>query len=116
MSAGDDFAQPGGLMFWGKDYSDFYGLDISADGRFQVFRRFNNGWLYPIAWQDNPAIKKGVGQVNRLRVVTRGSQATAYINDGQVATFPGKPPAGGGCVGLYGESGKIAECLAVFRP
>jgi hypothetical protein len=39
-------------------------------------------------------------------VVTKGRQATAYINDKQVATFPGQPPVGGGCIGLYGQSGK----------
>jgi len=41
-----------------------------------------------------------------LRVVTKGRQATAYINDKEVATFSGQPPPGGGCIGLYGQSGK----------
>ena len=106
MSAGDGFTQPGGLMFWGKDYSDFYGLVVSANGRFSIVRLVGDRWLYPVDWQDNSAIKKGVGQMNRLRIVTRGRQATAYINGEEVATFSGQPPAGGGCLGLYGESGK----------
>ncbi len=61
-------------------------------------------WLTPIAWTPNEAINKGLGQVNKLRVVTKGRQATAYVNDKQVATINGQPPAGGGCIGLTGGS------------
>jgi hypothetical protein len=95
MSQGDDLTQPGGLIFWGKDYNDYYCLNIAMDGRFTISRWFNDRWLYPIAWQNNPEVKTGVGQVNKLRVVTKGRQVTAYINDKEVAN-PMEPPAGGG--------------------
>jgi hypothetical protein len=106
MSQGDDLTQAGGLIFWGKDHNDYYCLLIKLNGRFTISRWFNDRWLNPIAWQNNPEIKTAVGQVNKLRVVTKGRQATAYINDKEVATFSGQPPPGGGCIGLYGESGK----------
>ena len=50
-------------------------------------------------------MNKGIGQVNKLRVVTQGHQATAHINEKQVATFYGQPPQGGSCIGLSGGSG-----------
>ena len=106
MSQGDDLTQSGGLIFWGKDHNDYYCLDVALNGKFMISRRVNDRWLYPIASQDSPEIDKTVGQINRLRVVTKGRRATAYINDKQVATFPGQPPPGGGCIGLYGQSGK----------
>ena len=103
MSAGDTNA-PGGLVFWAKDYSNFYCLCIDASGDFKISRYVADRWLNPVSWTVNEAIKKGVGQVNRLRVVTNGRQATAFINDIQVAAFNGQPPQGGSCVGLSGSS------------
>jgi Kre9/KNH-like N-terminal Ig-like domain len=106
MSQGDDLTQPGGLIFWGKSYNDYYCFLIKLNGSFAIYRWFNDRWLYPIAWRNSPEIKTAIGQVNKLRVVTKGRQATAYINDKEVATFSGQPPPGGGCIGLYGESAK----------
>ena len=66
-------------------------------------------WLQPVGWIESEAIKKGIGQVNKLRVVTKGHQATAYINDKQVTTFNGQPPPGGGCIGVSGGSPENAQ-------
>src|SRR5580693_1926774 len=71
-------------------------------------------WLQPVGWIENEAINKGIGQVNRLRVVTKGHQATAYINDKQVATFNGQPPHGGGCIGVSGGSPENAQNIWQF--
>jgi hypothetical protein len=42
-------------------------------------------------------------------VVTKGRQATAYVNDKQVATINGQPPSGGSCIGLYGQSAEKTQ-------
>src|SRR5580693_2481849 len=108
MPAGDANI-PGGLIFWAKDHSNFYCLCIDAAGYFKISRYVTDRWLQPVGWIENAAISKGVGQLNKLRVVTKGRQATAYINDKQVTTFDGQPPQGGGCVGVSGGSPENAQ-------
>jgi glucose/mannose transport system substrate-binding protein len=97
---------PGGLVFWAKDYSDLYCLCIDGLGYFKICHYVGNQWLTPVDWTANQAINKGIEQVNRLRVVTTGSEATAYINDKQVAKVNGQPPPGGGRIGISGGSAK----------
>src|ERR1700720_4644289 len=104
-----DASVPGGLIFWAKDRSNFYCLCIDAAGYFKISRYVTDRWLQPVGWSENDAINKGLGQVNKLRVLTKGRQATAYINDKQVATFNGQPPQGGGCVGVSGGSPENAQ-------
>jgi glucose/mannose transport system substrate-binding protein len=113
MPAGDANV-PGGLIFWAKDQSNFYCLCIDAAGYFKISRYVTDRWLQPVGWIENEAINKGIGQVNRLRVVTKGHQATAYINDKQVATFNGQPPQGGGCIGVSGGSPENAQNIWQF--
>src|SRR5580700_1027163 len=108
MPAGDANV-PGGLIFWAKDHSNFYCLCIDAAGYFKISRYVTDRWLQPVGWIENEAIDKGIGQVNKLRVVTKGRQATAYINDKQVTTFYGQPPQGGGCIGVSGGSAENAQ-------
>ncbi|HEY6840400.1 MAG TPA: hypothetical protein VI114_04230, partial [Chthoniobacterales bacterium] len=108
LPAGDT-SVPGGVIFWAKDHSNFYCLCVDAAGYFKISRYVTDRWLQPVGWIENAAIKKGIGQVNKLRVVTRGHQATAYINDQQVATFNGQPPVGGGCIGVSGGSPENAQ-------
>ena len=100
---------PGGLIFWAKDHSNFYCLCIDAAGYFKISRYVTDRWLQPVGWIKNEAIHKGIGQVNKLRVVTKGHQATAYINDKQVTTFNGQPPQGGSCIGVSGGSPENAQ-------
>jgi len=99
----------GGLIFWAKDYTNFYSLCIDASGRFKVSRFVADRWLQPVDWVENKAIKRGIGQVNILRVVTKAREATAYINDQPVTTFNGQPPQGGGCIGVCGGSADTRE-------
>jgi glucose/mannose transport system substrate-binding protein len=108
LPAGDP-SVPGGLIFWAKDRSNFYCLCIDAAGFFKISRYVTDRWLQPVGWSENEAINKGIGQVNKLRVVTKGHQATAYINDKQVTAFNGQPPQGGGCVGVSGGSPENAQ-------
>ena len=104
-----DVNVPGGLIFWAKDLRNFYCLCIDAAGYFKISRYVTDRWLQPVGWIESEAIKKGIGQVNKLRVVTKSHQATAYINDQRVATFNGQPPQGGGCVGVSGGSPENAQ-------
>ncbi|MBV9492329.1 MAG: extracellular solute-binding protein, partial [Verrucomicrobia bacterium] len=103
VSGGDPIV-PGGLIFWAKDYTSFYCFCINASGYFKISRFVIDRWLNPIDWTETSAIRKGFGQVNRLRVVTVNREVTAYINDQRVVTLMGQPPRGGGCIGVSGTS------------
>ncbi len=108
LSAGDPVVA-GGLIFWAKDYSNFYCLCIDASGSFKISHFVTDRWLTPVGWTESDAINKGVGQVNKLRVVTKGRQANAFINDKPVITINGQPPQGGGCVGISGGSAQDSQ-------
>lgn len=101
---GDGTKAGAGIIFWAKDSNDYYYLYVLADGTFYVGRYINNRFLYPVSSQKSDAIKTTPGAVNHLRVVTKGNQATIYINDKQLATFTGQPPEGGSLIGLSGDS------------
>src|ERR1700731_3230341 len=108
LSSGDPI-MPGGLVFWAKDYSNFYCLSIDANGSFKISHFVTDRWLIPVGWTKSEAMNKGVGQTNKIRVVTKGRQATAYINDKEVVTINGQPPQGGGCVGISGGSAQDSQ-------
>ncbi len=108
LSAGDPVVA-GGLIFWAKDYTNFYCLCIDAEGSFKISHFVTDRWLTPIGWTESDAINKGIGQANKLRVVTKGRQASAFINDKQVITINGQPPQGGGCVGISGGSAQDTQ-------
>jgi hypothetical protein len=80
LSSGDPIVA-GGVIFWAKDYTNFYCLCIDAQGSFKISHFVTDRWLNPVGWTESDAINKGIGQVNKLRVVTRGRQASAFIND-----------------------------------
>jgi glucose/mannose transport system substrate-binding protein len=113
LSSGDPVVA-GGLIFWAKDYTNFYCLCIDAKGSFKISHFVTDRWLNPVEWTDSDAINKGVGQVNKLRVVTKGRQATAFVNDKQVITINGQPPQGGGCVGISGGSAQGSQNIWQF--
>jgi hypothetical protein len=72
-----------------------------AGGRISVARWAGGRWLEPVPWRDCPEVKKGSGQTNLIKVITRGNQATVNINGKDVVTFKGQPPEGGGLIGFY---------------
>ncbi len=114
MAKSDDPSWGGGLVFWAKDNSNYYALLVSGDGQFSIRRYVNDRALTPVDWRENPSVKKGIGQVNELRIVTNGNQATAYINDTQVVTFNGQPPDGGSLIGVKGSSAEKSQITWEF--
>lgn len=93
------------LVFWAQDYANYYALLVGGDGRFGVVRHASgNRLLMAVPWKVNDAVKKGIGETNELRVVTKDHVATLYINGTQVATFKGQHPQGGELIGFMAES------------
>jgi hypothetical protein len=103
-------SQIAGIVFWATDYNAYYVLEVNpSNGQFAVAQRAEAGtWTFPVAWTANSAIVQGMGKTNALRVQTKGTTATLFVNDTQVGTATGSPPAGGGQVGFYGQSDSSA--------
>jgi hypothetical protein len=114
MAKSEDPSWAGGLVFWATDYDNYYALLVSGDGQFSVRRYVNARSLAPVDWRDSTVLKKGTGQVNHLRIVTKGTQVTAYINGSEAVTFSGQPPQVGGYIGVKGSSAEKSQIIWEF--
>lgn len=103
-----------GLIFWAKDYGEYYALLATPEGWLVVQRVVAGRTLTPVTWRQSDVVKKGAGADNVLRVVTKGNQGTAYINDKEIATFSGQPPQGGSLVGMKASSGDKDANVVTF--
>lgn len=115
LAKSDNPSYGGGLIFWAKDASDYYYLLVTGEGWLSVNRWVNQRSSLPVQWRESAAIKKGIGQINQLRVVTKGNQATVYINDTEVVTFKGQPPQGGSFIGVIAFSPEKAQNKNVWE-
>lgn len=96
------------LVFWAKGGDDFYTVAISPPyGRFAVSHWLAGRWLAPVTWRASDALKKGVGAVNQVKLVTKGNRGTVFFNGKEVISFSGQPPEGGGFIGFYVDSGGV---------
>lgn len=103
-----------GLVFWAKDYDEYYAILINAQGWFGVQRHVANRYLLPVAWRESDAIKKGNGAENQIKVVTKGNKATIFINGREVVSFTGQPPEGGTLIGFKAASGPDSSNTVAF--
>jgi hypothetical protein len=94
-----------GLVFWAKDYNEYYCVLVNAEGWFAVQRYVAGRYLLPVAWRQSDIIKKGEGAVNQIKVATKGNKATVFINDKEAITLSGQPPQGGSLTGFKVASG-----------
>jgi hypothetical protein len=94
-----------GLVFWAKDYNEYYAILINAEGWFAVQRYVSGRYLLPVAWRESDAIKKGEGAENQVKVVTKGNKATVLVNGKEIISLSGQPPQGGTLVGFKVASG-----------
>jgi hypothetical protein len=97
-----------GVMFWGTSADDMYVLEIGDAGTVSVRRFTPKRILFPVFWRTSDAVNTEPEAWNELRVVTHGAYATVYVNGQEIATFKGRPPAGGSLVGLFFETGEAA--------
>jgi len=94
-----------GLVFWARDYNEYYAVLLNAEGWFAVQRSVAGRYLLPVAWRESDAIKKGEGAENQVKVATKGNKATISINGKDVISLSGQPPEGGSLVGFKVASG-----------
>lgn len=110
----DDPTYGSGLIFWASDYNSWYSILINNNGFFAVQRLVSGHYLLPVAWREDPSIKKGIGAENQVKLVTKGNQGTLSINGKQVISFTGQPPQGGTLVGFKVASGPQGQNSVAF--
>jgi hypothetical protein len=94
---------PIGIVFWWKDWDNYYSMFIWADGWIEV-RRVVNGKSQALFTEETLALKNGVGATNNVELELRPKDATVFINGTKVKRFKGRQPKDGGVVGFYGIS------------
>lgn len=104
---------PIGLVFWWKDWDNYYSMFIWADGWVEV-REMANGKSRTLFTEETLALKKGVGATNSVELKLNPKDATLFINGAQVKRFKGRQPKGGGVVGFYGISEEDAPATFAF--
>jgi len=103
-----------GLVFWAKDYNEYYAVLVNPEGWFAVQRYIAGRYLLPVAWRESDAIKKGEGAENQVKVVTKANQAKVFINGKEVVSFSGQPPEGGTLTGFKVASGPEGSNSVAF--
>ena len=105
-----------GLQFWTIDDNNYCLIYLRSDGSFALIR-YEKGEFTTVYKRTAPkGVKKGLGQVNELRVVTKGNHALMFVNGVEIGEYTSKsvfPPPGGGAVGLF-TSSKEEGCLWAF--
>ena len=113
LEATDIPNSPIGVIFWFKDWENYYIVHAWADGWIEV-RRIQNGNVSYIFTEESMALKKGVGETNNFQLSLRPKDATLFINGTEIKRFKGKQPKDGGVVGFYGSSPEAAPAKFTF--
>jgi hypothetical protein len=95
-----------GVLFWAANYGSLFGLLVNTVGEAKIMRRQLNkdnkiDTTAPVDWTPAPAVKKGAGQTNQLRVVLKGNSASTFINDRPFKNIKGIGSFGAQ-IGLFG--------------
>jgi hypothetical protein len=104
-----------GVWFWGGDLQNFYTASITLDGMAAIDRLINGKWHEVVAPAPASSIKTAPGAVNEIEIVTNGNSARFLVNGVAISEIQGRPPAGGGAPGIYGESGPTGTTWVFTR-
>lgn len=103
-----------GLVFWARDYNEYYAVLLNPEGWFAVQRYVAGRYLLPVAWRESKVIKQGEGAENQIKVVTKGNKAAVFINGNEVISLSGQPPQGGTLIGFKVASGPEGSNSVAF--
>ncbi|MHC1784297.1 MAG: hypothetical protein AB9891_16350 [Anaerolineaceae bacterium] len=70
----------GAMCRW-TDKDNYYEFRMNGDGLYRAAKRVKGNWETLIDWSASTAVKPGVGETNRIRVVCAGSNLELYANE-----------------------------------
>jgi hypothetical protein len=103
----------GGVIFWASSAENYAFAYLTSEGSLQFGRRINNETKVRSSVAD-PVIRRGIGEVNEIRVLIGGEGARIIVNDKELGKLSGNAPTAGGMVGVYGEGSAKASGVWEF--
>jgi hypothetical protein len=100
LEAADLNESPATIIFWWKDWDNYYEMMYWATGGYVVDRIRNARPTRIIEYVEKDAIKKGLGQTNNFQLRLRPKDATIIANGTELARFKGQAPREGGAIGF----------------
>ena len=103
-----------GVLFRMRSPSEFYRFDITADGNYVIERRNADGtWSRLLDdWTPSTAIRQGLNNTNRLKVVAEGAKLTFFVNDQELQTITDNAYLSGNIALDVGTFGQTASSVA----
>lgn len=94
-----------GLLFWTRDYDNFFLFELLTTGKYRISRMLNKDWVRdPIGWRDSDAILKGAS-TNKLRLTIQDQILTLGVNGTTLAKLQAQAPGVPTFVGFDSEHG-----------
>jgi hypothetical protein len=88
------------ILFWWADWDNYYQLKYWVDTFVEVRRVAKGKALTLYTSEKTPALKAGLGQTNHIELRLRAKDVTVFVNGTEITRLKGKPPKGGGTIGL----------------
>ncbi len=84
-----------GVLFWGTDYSNYWGATAYADGAVWLSKLANNQWSTIFSTPPNSnLVKTGPTDVNSVRAVVKNGTITIIVNGKTVRSVRAQMPGG----------------------
>ncbi len=111
---GQDAGDWGGLIFWFDDYENYFAFQVTPTGWYGIQRLFKGKWSM-LADAESPAVKRGAGATNTVRVTAKGNLLTFYINGQRIRQMKGQPPKQEWQFGVQASSSKEHRATTEFK-
>jgi hypothetical protein len=103
------------IVFWAKDYSNFYSADFWSNGNLSLGQEENGTWKTLYSVDDSSRAWTGPEQVFELRVVANDGEVTTWLNGVLVRSIEARPPNGDLHFGIFLEMTKMPQTDKIFR-
>jgi hypothetical protein len=82
-----------GVVFWGKDYSNYWMANAFANGKVYLTKIANNQAFYIFDTQSTNVVKTGPTDVNSVRAVVKSGTITVIVNGQTVKSVRAQIPS-----------------------
>lgn len=115
MESSDRSATASSLAFWHADGKNFYVLTFWHDSGFIRVTRYQDGNTIAVVERTIEKFQLAPDGWVELRVATKGSVATIFIDGAEQGKFKGQAPAQGWKIGMFASAPKAGGASVAFR-